>query len=160
MGTNRRQGVQDLTAAMAAAYCLVDLKMVSAINSKQKSKPDGGMKSKADGLRNGMVAVPESGENVQQTSKWVGCFICRGPHRAKDCPKREKVSALQPDNDSEIGNMETRLNPIQMVNTILKSNSVFELLYMVVQVNGISVKALIDTGATKIFYKRLSLMFL
>ena len=96
-----------------------------------------------------MVAVPESGENVQQTSKWVGCFICRGPHRAKDRPKREKVSALQLDNDSEIGNMETRLNPIQMVNTILKSNSVFELMYMVVQVNGISVKALIDTGVTQ-----------
>ena len=76
----RRQGVRDLTASMAAADCLFDLKMVNAINSKQKNKPDGGMKSKADGQRNGMVAVPESGENVQQTSKWVRCFICRGPH--------------------------------------------------------------------------------
>ena len=123
--------------------------MVSAINSKHKNKPDGGMKSKADGQRNGMVAVPKSGENVQQTSKWVRCFICRGPHQAKDCPKREKVSALQLDNDSEIRNMETRLNPIQMVNTIMKSNSVFELMYMVVQVNGIGVKALVDTGATQ-----------
>ena len=78
---------------MAAADSLVDLKMVSAINSKQKNKPDGGMKSKADGQRNGMATVPKSGENVQQSSKWVGCFICPGPHRAKDCPKREKVSA-------------------------------------------------------------------
>ena len=121
----RRQGVRDLTVAMAAVDFLVDLKMVGAINNKQKNKPDGGMKSKADGQRNGMAAVPESGENVQQTSKWVGCFICRGPHRAKDCPKREKVSALQLENDSEIGNMETRLNPIQMVNTIMKSNSIF-----------------------------------
>ena len=94
-----------------------------------------------------MVAVPESGENVQKTSKWVGCFICRSPHRAKDCPKREKVSTLQLDNDSEIGNMETRLNQIQMVNTILKSNSIFELMYMAVQVNEIGVKALVDTRA-------------
>ena len=34
-----------------------------------------------------------------------------------------------------------------MVNTIHKSNSIFELMYMVVQVNGIGVKALVDTGA-------------
>ena len=133
---------------MAAVDCLVDFKMVEAINNKHKNKPDGGMKSKADGKRNGMAAVLESGENMKQTSKWVGCFICRGPHRAKDFPKREKVSALQLDNDSEIGNMETRLNPIQMVNTILKSNSIFKLMYMVVQVNRIGVKALVDTGAT------------
>ena len=143
----RRQGVRDLTAAMAAADCLVDLKMVGAINNKKKNKPNGGMKSKTDGQRTGMATIPESGENVQHTSKWVGCFICRGLHRAKDYPKREKVSALQLDNDSEIRNMETRLNPTQMVNTIQKSNSVFELMYMDVQVNGIGVKALVDTGA-------------
>ena len=35
-----------------------------------------------------------------------------------------------------------------MVNTIHKSNSIFELMYMAVQVNGIRVKALVDMGAT------------
>ena len=35
-----------------------------------------------------------------------------------------------------------------MVNIIHKSNSIFELMYMVIQVNGIGVKALVDTGAT------------
>ena len=44
--------------------------------------------------------------------------------------------------------METRLNPIRMVNTTHKSNSIFELMYMVVQVNGIGVKALVDTRGT------------
>ena len=34
---------------MAATDCLVDLKMVGAIDNVQKNKPDGGMKSKADG---------------------------------------------------------------------------------------------------------------
>ena len=144
----RREGVRDLTVAMATVDCLVDLKMVGAINNKQKNKPDGGMKSKADGQRNGMAAVPKSGENMQQTSKWVRCFICRGPHRAKDCPKREKVPAFQLDNNLEIGNMETRLSPIQMVNTIMKSNSIFEIIFVAVQVNGIGVKAFVDTGAT------------
>ena len=35
-----------------------------------------------------------------------------------------------------------------MVNTIHKSISIFELMYMAVQVNGIGVKVLVDTGAT------------
>ena len=34
-----------------------------------------------------------------------------------------------------------------MVNTIHKSNSIFELMYMTIQVNGIGVKALVDIGA-------------
>ena len=89
---------------MAATDCLVDFKMVGAIDNMQKSKPDGWKKSKVDGSRNGMVEVPKSGENVQQTSKWVRCFICQGPHRVKDCLKREKVSALQLDSDSKTGN--------------------------------------------------------
>ena len=69
-------------------------------------------------------------------------------HRAKACLKREKVFALQLDSDSETGNSETRLNPIQMVNTFHKPSSIFELMYMVVQMNEIGVKALVDTRAT------------
>ena len=61
---------------MAAADCLVDYKMVDAIDNMQKSKPDGWKKSKAGGQRIGMVLVLKSGENVQQTSKRVRCLIC------------------------------------------------------------------------------------
>ena len=43
----RRQGVQYLPAAMAVADCLVDYKMVGPIDTMQKSKLDGGKKSKA-----------------------------------------------------------------------------------------------------------------
>ena len=60
---------------MAMTNCLVDYKMVDAIKTIQKSKPDGGNKSKTDGQRNDMAVVPKSNENVQHTSKWVGCFI-------------------------------------------------------------------------------------
>ena len=36
-----------------------------------------------------------SGDNIQQTSKWVGCFTCQGSHQVRDYPKREKVFVLQ-----------------------------------------------------------------
>ena len=45
----QRQGVRDLPVVMATTYCLVDLKMVGAIDNMQKNKPDGGKKSKVDG---------------------------------------------------------------------------------------------------------------
>ena len=45
----RRQVVRDLPTAMAAADCLVDYKMGSAINTTGKSKTDAGKKGKAEG---------------------------------------------------------------------------------------------------------------
>ena len=122
--------------------------MVGAIDTMQKSKLDGWKKSKTDRQRHGMAMVSKRGENMQQTSKWVGCFICQAPHQANDFPKKEKVPILQLDSGSETGNLETQLNLILMVSIIHKSNSIFELMYVAIQVNGIGVKALVDTGVT------------
>ena len=88
---------------MAAANCLVDYKIGNAINTTSKSKKDGGKKGKAerkpsfakkDGWKRPRKGVAESKlvetttKYVQQTTRLVGCFICNGPHRAKDYPKR------------------------------------------------------------------------
>ena len=50
------------------------------------------------------------------------------------------MSTLQLGSDSETGNWKTRMNPIQMLNSIHKLNSIFELMYMTAQVNGIRVE--------------------
>ena len=55
--------------------------------------------------------------------------------------------ALHLDSVSETGNLETSLNLIQMVNTFHRLSSIFELMFMAVQVNGIRVKALVDMRA-------------
>ena len=99
--------MKDLPAAMAAADCLVDYKLLRTIVARQKTKVDGSRKQKASGKpspeqtkgkKEGNPAILRAGEtnqNGQQTSKPSGCFICQGPHRARDCPRRENVSALQ-----------------------------------------------------------------
>ena len=51
--------------------------------------------------------------------------------------KREKVSTLQLESDSKTGNLETQLNLIQMVNNFHMPNSIYELMFVVVQVIGI-----------------------
>ena len=99
----RRQGVRDLPAAMAAADCLVDYKMGGAISTTQRPRSEGGNKAKFEGKTSkksgwkkqgkkpavGGKLVEKTTKVVQQTTRMTGCFICNGPHRAKDCPKRE-----------------------------------------------------------------------
>eukprot|EP00261_Vitis_vinifera_P038833 XP_019080076.1 PREDICTED: uncharacterized protein LOC109123765 [Vitis vinifera] len=130
----RRQGVRDLPAAIAAADCLVDYKMGGAISTTQRPKSDGGKRAKAEGKapkkpgwkKQGKSPaargkpVEETTKFVQQTTQMAGCFICNGPHRARDCPKREKLSALVTADDKGDSDSETapRVNPLQLLNVI------------------------------------------
>lgn len=48
-----------------------------------------------------------------------GCFIYNGPHRVKDCSKREKLNALRLEgNDDNLDDALSRVNPIQLMNAI------------------------------------------
>ncbi|RVX03852.1 Transposon Tf2-2 polyprotein [Vitis vinifera] len=135
----RRQGVRDLPAAMAAADCLVDYKMGGAIPPHRDP---------------GGKPVEKTTKVVQQTTRMMGCFICNGPHRAKDCPKREKLSALVTAEDKGDSDPETppRVNPLQLLNVIHGETPVQKsLMHIHAIVNGVKVKALVDSGATHNF---------
>ena len=165
----RRQGVRDLPAAMAVADCLVDYKMGSAINTTGKPKTDGGKKGRAEGkpsfnkkagwkgTKKGAAEtkpVETTTNFVQQTTRPVGCFICNGPHRAKDCPKREKLSALVTADDkaSSDSDSPSQVNPLQLLNAISGENQPQKtLMHVQVLINGIRVKAMVDSGATHNF---------
>ena len=69
------------------------------------------------------------------------CFIYRGPHRARVCPKREKVNALTSLSEDEPSSAEGGLswvNPIQLLNmlSVRKPPACRELLYITVHLNG------------------------
>ena len=84
----------------------------------------------------------------------AGCFICNGPHRARDCPKREKLSALVTADDKGDSDSETapRVNPLQLLNVINGETPVQKsLMHVHVIVNGVQVKALVDSSATHNF---------
>ena len=84
----------------------------------------------------------------------AGCFICNGPHRAKDYPKREKLSALVTTDDKGDFDSETapRVNPLQLLNVINGETLVQKsLMHVHAVVNGVQVKALVDSGATHNF---------
>ena len=130
----------------------------------KKPKMDGSRKQKVTGKpspdqtkgkKEGNAANMRAGEsqNGQQTSKPFGCFICQGPHRARDFHRRENVSALQTgrkeEQDSYSDDSTSQLNPLQLVNTFHKPNLINKLMYVLVQVHGEVVRAMVDIGATE-----------
>ncbi|XP_059663489.1 uncharacterized protein LOC132309170 [Cornus florida] len=114
--------------------------------NQKKDKGSGFVKAKANYNNKG---------SSSRTKPNYGCFICNGPHRVRDCPKREKLSAIvadsKGDSDSESG--PTRVNPLQMLNALTEEQSM-ELkgvMFIQVTLNGKEVLAMVDTGATHNF---------
>jgi hypothetical protein len=97
-----RQGVKDLQGAMAAADSLVDYNFSPASSSNSndpevgKSVKEGTSRSERwfDAMKKEGNSKQSSNLSYNKDRKVGGCFICEGPHRAKDCPKREKLNAL------------------------------------------------------------------
>ena len=119
--------MKDLHVAMVAADCLVDYKLLGTTIAEQKPKTSGSRKHKATekpsdwtkGKKEGNAAtlrVGDTSQNGQQTSKPIWCFIFQGPHRARDCPRRENVFALQTERkeekDSDSNDSTPQLNPV------------------------------------------------
>ncbi|WKA05087.1 hypothetical protein VitviT2T_023072 [Vitis vinifera] len=162
----RRQGVRDLPTVMAAADYLVDYKMGGAVSTTQRPRSEGGKKAKNEGKTKksdwkkhnkkpaeGGKPVEKTTKVVQQTTRMTGCFICNGPHRAKDCPKREKLSALVTADDKGDSHPDTpRVNPLQLLNVIHGETPVQKsLMHVHAMVNGVQVKALVDNGVAHNF---------
>ena len=163
-----RQRIRDLLTAMVAADYLVDYKMGGAISTMQRPKSEGGKKAKAEGKTSkksgwkkqnkkpvvGGKPVEKTTKFVQQTTEMAGCFICNGPHRAKDCLKREKLSAFVTTDDKGEFDLETspRVNPLQLLNVINgETLAQKSLMHVHAIVNGVQVKTLVDSGATHNF---------
>jgi hypothetical protein len=156
----RRQGVRDLPSAMAAADALVDYRQ-NKENGEKQQKP----KSKDKGKRKeGEEKKPKfkgkadfkgkaKAADKQPTKTNLGCFICNGPHRARECPKKEKLNALvaEDNNEGEDGGAHVRMNPLQVRLNALKAETPAELMYVPVEANSVETSAMLDTGATHNF---------
>ena len=155
----RRQAVKDLPSAVAAADSLVDYKQAGSgdaergKNSGKNHKDEGRFKKKDKG--NGAGDAKDGKYAPREGDK--GCFICDGPHYARNCPRKEKVNALRveeqnEENDGESEGPMVRANILRLV--VLRTEKSVEgdgLMYVKALVNGVAVMALVDTGATNSF---------
>ncbi|KAL6326640.1 hypothetical protein AAG906_009766 [Vitis piasezkii] len=100
----RRRGVQDLATAMAVAESLTDYKRgdSSKVESLEDSHAMGGgdevprdhnAPKKGSGKTSNVREGRDKAERKEFTPK-IKCFLCDGPHWARDCPKRKALSAM------------------------------------------------------------------
>jgi hypothetical protein len=183
----RRQKVKDLSSAIAAADSLVDFKTVTRDGTvlvpskfKARDKRDGKSKNKKFGgggfrpfIDKGKTKQTEA--STKEAKPNAGCFICGGPHYARECPKREKLNAILV-NESEPEETVTHVNPIRVLNCLVaeedsvdesspvdtdfvcldvlrqgKLGAVDTLMYVKIRVNDVEINAMLDSGATNTF---------
>ncbi|RVW60583.1 hypothetical protein CK203_064970 [Vitis vinifera] len=107
----RRRGVQDLATAMAIAESLADYKRgdSSKIESLEDSHAMGGgdeVPRDHNAPKNGSGKTPNVREGRGKAEKKeftpkIKCFLCDGPHWARDCPKRKALSAMIEEREQE-----------------------------------------------------------
>ncbi|RVW19374.1 hypothetical protein CK203_117734 [Vitis vinifera] len=107
----RRRGVQDLATAMAIAESLTDYKRgdSSKVESLEDSHAMGGgdevprdhnAPKKGSGKMSNVREGRDKAERKEFTPK-IKCFLCDGPHWARDCPKRKVFSAMIEEREQE-----------------------------------------------------------
>ena len=116
---------------MAAVDCLFDYKVTSSPTPTQKGKDKRQESSrkvesktfKTSGGKGWKRPDTQAKVGERETSSQVtrpsGCYICYGPHRARDCQKKEKPNAIiAEDRENSGSEVPTRANPLQLLNDI------------------------------------------
>ncbi|RVW87737.1 hypothetical protein CK203_043992 [Vitis vinifera] len=107
----RRRGVQDLATAMAVTESLTDYKRGDSSNDEflEDSHAMGGgdeVPRDHNAPKNGSGKTPNVREGRgkavrKEFTPKIKCFLCDGPHWARDCPKRKALSAMIEEREQE-----------------------------------------------------------
>ncbi|GJS97949.1 putative retrotransposon gag domain, aspartic peptidase domain protein [Tanacetum coccineum] len=151
-----RRGVQDLSTAIAYAKALIDF---STRRESSKLKDRKVNHEKGRGEKNAQPKVdhtrkPPTGKdkNLKKSYKSDGCFICDGPHRAQDCPKKASLNGMSAHEDEDASDGES-MDSMRILNAIKAKTKVSKVVgkslqYVEATINDVKVRALVDFGAT------------
>ncbi|GJY14836.1 putative nucleotidyltransferase, ribonuclease H [Tanacetum coccineum] len=154
-----QRGVQDPSTAIPHAKSLIDF---STRRESSKPKDQKVNQEKGEGEKNAQPKVdparkPPTGKdkNLKMSYKSVGCFICDGPHRACDCPKTASLNGMTAHEEEDASDGES-MGSIRILNAIKANTEVPKVVgkglqYMEATINGVKVRALVDSGATHNF---------
>ncbi|KAF2308988.1 hypothetical protein GH714_027351 [Hevea brasiliensis] len=173
-----RRGAQDLAAAITIAESLVEYKKGDKPKAKDgKSKhggdKSGGKDSHREGPKEGNAKKPWVGKKDYRDGKFkkndkfhkpiergpLKCFLCDGPHRARECPKNAALDALVADKEdvqprqegSSMGSMQlAAVNKGKQVEVQVANKG---RLFAQLKFGQNEIQALVDTGASDNFLR-------
>ncbi|KAL5815082.1 hypothetical protein ACOSQ3_025877 [Xanthoceras sorbifolium] len=155
----RRRNVQNLAEAIAIAESLIDYRR----SEPPKKKPPQDNHGKGGGDKGKGPYKPPSGKEKGKQKEGQGkkdikpktnCFLCDGPHWARECPKRKAINALVDEREKEME--ESHMGSLPIL-TAIKAQSAPKtrgsqgLMYLDVHINGKATRVMVDTGATNSF---------
>ncbi|CAH9095580.1 unnamed protein product [Cuscuta europaea] len=166
----QRRNVQTVDEAIAAAESLMDFQHHSyGEASKRKDKnpvKGGGERHDNVGKENPRKSFFKRGDKSLGREEYEakkksfvpkgGCFVCKGPHTVKDCPKLGSLSAIVEQQEAEARDEETsKMGSLQILNALkakpMPTTTSKGLMYVEAYINGKPTRALVDTGATHNF---------
>nr|GEW84162.1 hypothetical protein [Tanacetum cinerariifolium] len=154
-----RRGVQDLSTAIAHVEALIDF---STRREPSKPKDRKVNQEKGEGEKNVQPNVDlvrktptEKDKNLKTSYESGGCFICDGPHRDRDCLKKASLNGLSAHRDEDASDGGS-MGSIRILNAIKAKTEVPKVVgkslqYVEATIDGVKVRALIDSGVTHNF---------
>uniref|UniRef100_A0A803MT59 Ty3 transposon capsid-like protein domain-containing protein n=1 Tax=Chenopodium quinoa TaxID=63459 RepID=A0A803MT59_CHEQI len=169
-----RRNVQTLAEAIAAAESLVDYRDTRKEGRSNGSKGKGGGAKPTDRsstnsnktVKKDKAKGSSSSSSSSDKPNNRGCYLCGGPHWARDCPGRQKLSAIiasggeSSGDDAQMGSLRlfssVRATPkaeesTKMVQVSTLPRPKGSLMFVDTLVNGRASKALVDCGASHNF---------
>ncbi|KAI4305209.1 hypothetical protein L6164_028590 [Bauhinia variegata] len=161
----QRRGVKNVDEAIVVAESLTEFERgkgdKSDTSKPKSSKPcqgkDWGDKgkgvSKYDDRGSDGKSLQKKQPEKKSYSGPLSCYVCKGPHRMKDCPELGSLAAMVEEKEKYEEPPGTKLSSLRLLNTIkAKPSSKSEgLMYVNAKLNGKPVSVMVDTGATHNF---------
>ncbi|KAF2282515.1 hypothetical protein GH714_044044 [Hevea brasiliensis] len=157
-----RRGARDLATAVSIAESLIELHRRERNPSPRKERNEGSSSHGKDGScrpykpKEGHHKVQKEDQGMQRPP--LSCFLCDGPHRARECPKKSRLSALieereedpRPQREATIGSLQLCALKVEGQRTVEPKKG---LPFVQMKVGGQEVLALVDTGASNNFLR-------
>nr|GEY53000.1 uncharacterized protein [Tanacetum cinerariifolium] len=153
------QEVKDLAMAIAHVEVLIDFS-TRRDSSKPKDRKvnhekGGGDKNAQPKVDHARKPPTEKDKSMKMNYKSDGCFICDGPHRAQDWPKKACLNGMSAHKDEDASN-DGSMGSMRILNAIKEKTEVPKVIgkglqYVEATINGVKVCALVDSGVTHNF---------
>lgn len=115
---------------MVVADGLVDFHISRSLGSTVATKMPKGKGKRPVDQKKGQSQESSQGygkTGAQEKSKemtFFGCFICSSLHRARDCPKKEKLSAIMEEGSQAEEAGPSHINPLQLINAVCMEQAI------------------------------------